>query len=537
MEFRILGPIEVVEGGQALALGGSRQRALLVLLLTSANEVVSAERLIDELWGSTPPGSAANALHYHVSRLRKTLGPDRIVTREPGYLIRVGPDELDLLRFERLAAEASGAPPERAVELLRNALALWRGAALADLEHESFTQAEIRRLEELRLVALERRIDAELALGRYGDVIPELDALRRAHPFREQLTALLMRALYAAGRQAEALAVYRETRRSLVETLGIQPSPALQELERAVLRQDAGLSGPARPAAAASARSRRAIVVVAAEAEPLDRLLEIAEPLAHRPGHELMVARLIDPGGDLTAAAAALAERRQALAERQVHARVAAYTTHDRATDVAALVTENDVDLVLLAGSDELLEAGRLDPELEAVLERVPCDVGAVVGPPLPETGPVVVPFGGADHEWAAIELAAWLAGSLGTTLRLLGTEADPTVERRDASRLLARASLLVQQLVGIVTEPVLVPAGGASVLAAAADARLLVLGLSDRWRSEGLGPTRLAVASGAGVPTVFVRRGPRPSGVAPPETLTRFTWTLESARAEPSEG
>jgi hypothetical protein len=143
--------------------------------------------------------------------------------------------------------------------------------------------------------------------------------------------------------------------------------------------------------------------------------------------------------------------------------------------------------------------------------------------------GPVVTPFGGAEHDWAAIEVAAWLAQSLETTLRLLGTEADSALGRRDASRLLARASLLVQQVAGIVSEPVLVRAGGAGVLDASRDARLLVVGLSDRWRTDGIGHTRTAVALGAEVPTLFVRRGLRPSGVAPNETLTRFTWTLGS--------
>jgi hypothetical protein len=148
--------------------------------------------------------------------------------------------------------------------------------------------------------------------------------------------------------------------------------------------------------------------------------------------------------------------------------------------------------------------------------------------------GPVVTPFGGVEHDWAAIEVAAWLAQSLGATLRLLGTEANPALGRRDASRLLARASLLVQQVVGIVTEPVLVRTGEAGVLEASRDARLLVVGLSDRWRTEGIGHTRMAVALGAEVPTLFVRRGLRPGGVAPNETLTRFTWTLGSERNLP---
>ena len=166
MEFRILGSLEVVARGRALKLGGSRQRTLLALLLTRANEVVSTDRLIDELWGARPPRTAANALQYHVSQLRKTLAPGgSIVTQDPGYLIKVGPDELDLLRFERLVEEARQSSPELAARLLRDALGLWRGPALADLAHESFAQAEILRLEELRLAALERRLEADLELG------------------------------------------------------------------------------------------------------------------------------------------------------------------------------------------------------------------------------------------------------------------------------------------------------------------------------------------------------------------------------------
>ena len=160
------------------------------------------------------------------------------------------------------------------------------------------------------------------------------------------------------------------------------------------------------------------------------------------------------------------------------------------------------------------------------MLEQVACDVGLLVGGSLPAVEPVVTPFGGVEHDWSAIEIAAWIAGVLGTTVRLLGTEAEPDAGRRDASRLLARASLLVQQVVGIVTEPMLVSAGPGGVLAGARDARLLVIGLSERWRSEGVGPVRSAVAADAQAPIVFVRRGLRRSGVAPTETMTRFTWT-----------
>ncbi len=226
MEFRILGPLEVVEQGRALPLGGARQRTLLALLLTRANEVVSADRLIHELWRAEPPRTAANALQYHVSQLRKALAPsEAIVTQEPGYVIRVGPDELDLLRFEALVEEARQAAPELAAQRLREGLDLWRGPALADLADESFAQGEIPRLEELRLETLERRFEADLALGRHAEIVGEVQALVLAHPLRERPRAVLMQALYGSGRQVDALEVYRQTRRLLVEELGIEPSP------------------------------------------------------------------------------------------------------------------------------------------------------------------------------------------------------------------------------------------------------------------------------------------------------------------------
>jgi DNA-binding SARP family transcriptional activator len=533
VEFRILGPLEVVEQGRVLPLGGARQRTLLALLLTRANEVVSADRLIDELWGAEPPRTAANALQYHVSQLRKALAPhDAIATQEPGYVIRVGPDELDLLRFEALVEEAQQAAPDVAAQRLRDALDLWRGPALADLANESFAQIEIPRLEELRLEALERRFDADLALGRYAELVGEVRALVREHPLRERLRAVLMHALYGSDRQAEALETYRETRQLLVDELGIEPSPALQELEQAILRHDPALTSHE----AHAVPRQRAIMVVATDPERLDDVLAIAEPLARRPARELILARLMRVAAELPAANAALSARRDALARQGISSRVAAYTTHEPGADVVRLATEHDVDLILLDAAPDLLETGRPDEDLAAVLERAPCDVGVLAQSGDMTTGPVVTPFGGVEHDWAAIELAAWLAQSLGTTLRLLGTEANPARERRDASRLLARASLLVQQVVGIVTEPVLVRTGEAGVLEASRDARLLVVGLSDRWRTEGIGPTRTAVALGAEVPTLFVRRGLRPGGVAPNETMTRFTWTIGSERVQPTD-
>jgi DNA-binding SARP family transcriptional activator len=519
LDFRILGPLEVVERNRALTLGGSRQRTLLAVLLTRANQVVSADRLIDEVWGEQPPGNAANALHYHVSRLRKALGPDApIVTRDPGYLIRVGPDELDLLRFERLVEEAQNIEPDGAARLLREALGLWRGPALADLTETSAARNEIRRLEEVRLSALEQRFEADLALARHAELVGELEAVVCEHPLREQLRAQLMRALYASGRQAEALDVYRETRAMLVDELGNDPA----------LNRSAAATG-----ALASPR-HRAIVIAASDENRLDDLLAIAEPLARQPTRELIVTRLLKEGGDLAAANAVLAERRRSLARRGVSSRVTAYTTPAPGEEVVVIATEHDVDLVLVDAPAALLDGGSLDEELAAILARAPCDVGVLVGSDKAEVGPIVTPFGGVEHDWSAIEVAAWLAAALGTTLRLLGTEADAALGRRDASRLLGRASLLVQQVVGIVAEPLLVRPGEEGVLDAARDARLLVIGLSDRWRTEGIGPVRLAVAAGARVPTLFVRRGLRPSGVAPNETLTHFTWTLASRQVEP---
>ena len=524
VEFRILGPLEVVEQGRTLPLGGARQRTLLALLLTRANEVVSADRLIDALWDGRPPRTATNALQYHVSQLRKALAPHEvIVTQEPGYAIRVGPDELDLLRFEVLVEEAQHAPPEPAALRLREALGLWRGPPLADLPHESFA-AETLRLEELRLAALERRLDADLELGNFAELVGEVQVLVREHPLRERLRAVLMQALYGSGRQAEALEIYRESRQLFVGELGIEPSPVLRELEQAILRQD-----PTRATKEVRAAQQRAILVVANDPRRLDDLAAIAEPIARRPARELILARLLRDDGELSAASATLSERRDALAQRGISSRTATFTTENAGTDTVRLATEYDVDVVLLDAAPALLETGHPDEDLATVLERAPCDVAVLGRGEMAGAGPVVTPFGGVEHDWSAIEVAAWLAQSLGTTLRLLGTEADPAVERRDASRLLSRASMLVQQVVGIVTEPVLIRPGEGGVLEASRDARLLVVGLSDRWRNEGIGRARLAVATGSEVPTLFVRRGLRPSGVAPNETLTRFTWTIGS--------
>ena len=260
MEFRILGPLEVWDDGGEVSLGGPKPRALLAVLLLHLNEVVPGDRLIDELWGEDSPEDAAAALRVNVSRLRKTLPPDVLTTRSPGYVLRVEPDQLDLHRFERLVDEGRSLLARglaaAASERLRDALALWRGPALADFAYESFAQAAIARLDEIRLAAVELRIDADLALGRHDELVGELEALVAEHPLRERLRMHLMTALYRSGRQAEALDAYQDARRALVDELGIDPSPALQELERAILRQDPSLDVGAPTPARVRGRSR-----------------------------------------------------------------------------------------------------------------------------------------------------------------------------------------------------------------------------------------------------------------------------------------
>ncbi len=546
MEFRILGPLEVRDGDRLLPLGGPRQRAVLAVLLTRANEVVSAEKLIDELWGDEPPETAANVLQGYVSHLRKELGPDVLLTRAPGYLVQLEPGRLDLHRFERLLDEARAETAERAAATLREALALWRGPALADFAYEPFAQAEIARLEELRLVALERRIEADLAAGRDAELAGELEGLVSKHPLRERFRGQLMLALYRSGRQAEALEAYQAARRALVDELGIDPSPALQELERAILRQDSSLDladaqaaeAPRRAHAEAASRDplfpERSILVAPHDEASLDALLALAEPLARRPPRSVILAGLVPDPAELARANAALQERRAALAARGVAARAAAFTSSDLGEDVVRFASQQDVDLLLLDVEPEQLDAIP-GGYVGTILTGAPCDVGVLVvrgrgTPSFARDRPVLVPFGGADHEWAAAEIGAWIASTQGVPLRLLGAAGAPKEGKRDASRLLASVALMVQQVAGVTTEPLLVEPGDEAVIEAAEDAGLLVVGLSSAWRQEGLGATRLAVLRGARPPTLLVRGGLRPGGLAPNESLTRFTWTLAEA-------
>jgi predicted ATPase/DNA-binding SARP family transcriptional activator len=245
VQYRVLGSLEVRDGDRSIPLGGAKQRALLAVLLVNANEVVSRDRLIDELWGDQPPETAVQSVQVYVSRLRKLLPEGVLVTRARGYVLEVEPESVDLQQFERLLAAARKSDPERASALLCEALALWRGAALAEFTGEPFALREGGRLEDLRLAAVEERIDADLVLGRHVDVVGELEALIAANPHRERLRGQLMLSLYRSGRQAEALEAYQQTRRVL-DDLGIEPSENVRRLEKAILTQDPALEAPRR---------------------------------------------------------------------------------------------------------------------------------------------------------------------------------------------------------------------------------------------------------------------------------------------------
>jgi DNA-binding SARP family transcriptional activator len=256
LEFRLLGPLEVQHDGRALSLGGAKPRALLTDLVLHAGQVVSTDRLVDDLWGENPPETASHAVEVYVSQLRKALDPGRpgqsnsiLARSQRGYLLDVDPEQVDLYRFRRLVDEGRGALADGdaayASLALRQALGLWRGPAIADFVYEPFAQADIAELEELRLSATEARIEAELALGRHAALVGELEALVAAEPLRERPRRQLMLALYRSGRQADALAAYQAARHALVEELGLEPGTELRELEAAILRHDEALAAPA----------------------------------------------------------------------------------------------------------------------------------------------------------------------------------------------------------------------------------------------------------------------------------------------------
>ncbi len=531
LAFGVLGPVEARVDGRLVPLPARSARLILALLLLERGRAVSSDALIDALWPTDPPKSARNAVQVHVWQLRKSLGPygDVITTGAAGYAI-VLELELDLDRFERLAAEGerslAAGDAEAGAERLRDALELWRGPALADLAYEVSLQAPIQRLEELRLHARERRIDAELALGRHRALVPELDELVAAHPLHERLGAQLMLALYRSARQADALAAFRATRATFRQELGLEPSPALRRLEQAILVQDPALElAPAVAADVPSLPDRS--LLIALEGEPAPETLELARGLATQPPRELIIAGAVSTDAELGLVTGVLNRQRDSLRAEGVAARAAAFVSDDPGGDLVRLAQRIDVDLLLVDGKPQEIAEGALPRKLAVLAEAAPCDVAILFGrgsPLRPEA--VLVPFGAERHDWAALETATWIARGTSRPLLLAGSRRRRG--RRDASRVLADASLAVQRALGVTVEPILINPGADALVAAAERAALIVAGFPDDWHARGLGPTRTSLAQDAPVPVLLVRAGVRPGGLAPRESLTRYTWSLD---------
>lgn len=518
----MLGPVEVVVDGRSARLA-PRPRALLAVLVLNAGHVVSTARLIDAVWDDAPPDTAANVLQGYVSSLRKLLGRDALETREPGYLLRVERGALDLHRFEQLATDGARALEDdrhdAAGRLLRDALALWRGEALADVSQGAVLRPAAARLDELRLVALERRIEADLSCGREREILGEIEALVAEHPLRERPIELLMLGLYRCGRQADALAVYRAARARLVDELGLEPGASLQALEGAILRHDPVLDGFDERRAARQ-RTQRTILVAALDLAAARTLIAVAEPLARHSGVEVVIASTVADAAALAEASARVRRDRATLAARGVDARAAAFTSLTPGADLARVAVDQEAELLLVDAPERLLE----DARLFTLLDEAPCDVAVRVGEHV-GPGPVFVPFTGAEHDWAAVELGAWLA--LASAVRLVLAGSAVGENGRDASRLLASASLAAQRVLGVDAEPRLVEPEPSALVEAARDAGVVVVGLTDRWRRDGIGRARTALAASHDRATLLVRRGLRPGGLAPRDGETRFTWTI----------
>lgn len=380
----MLGPLEVIgDDGAPLPLAGNRQRALLTALALRARMVVPTDTLIAELWGEEPPRTAAVSLQNAVSSVRRSLGADLIVTRAPGYLLDVPRESVDVARFERLLTDARAAPAEARGRMLAAALELWRGPPLAEFAYADFAQAEIRRLQELRLAAIEERIAADIELGRLSSAIPELEALAHQHTLREEPRRLLMLALYRSGRQADALEVYQRTRHELVDELGVEPGQPLRDLHAAILRHEVA---PAQAAAVADADvegevlrallAGRLVPVIGFEG-PGDIAAQLARAFAIQPDGPLDLARVSQQIATLNGAGPLrdelharfleapatgalerlLADLPQRLRERGLPHQLIVSTRYDRGLETAFAAAGEELDIVSYAADG--LEHGR----------------------------------------------------------------------------------------------------------------------------------------------------------------------------------
>lgn len=536
MIVRLLGPVGITHDGVELALGAPKLRMILATLALRASETVSTDTLVDVVWGPRPPPTARKAVQVYITGLRKLLTAagrehaELIQTRPGGYCLVERADRVDLGSFEALWERGRNllavARPVEAAADLRQALSLWRGDALSDLRYEPGFDADAARLDDMRLGCEEDLMEAELACGHHAAVVSELERLVRRSPLRERLRSELMLALYRCGRQADALAVYRDVRQALVDELGVEPAPSLTALERRILQQDPALEPGGPPVS--RPRAQRAILVVSQSGADLDGLLDAAMPLAGG-DHEIVLARVLalspgdDEGGRLRELTHRLAARREALAREGVRARIAAFASTDPPRDVIKLARHENAALVLLDGSSELRHGhAALAHELSTA---APCDVGFHIARETPPSGSsILVPFGGSETDWAALELAGEFARQLRRPLVIAGPRVDDTP---DVSRVLATASLVLQRITGVTAEPVLVEPGAFGILAAASDACLIVAGLSPRYQTEGMGEARLAIIDRAVAPAIFVAHGRNPGVLAPPESLTRFRWSV----------
>jgi DNA-binding SARP family transcriptional activator len=551
MEIRVLGPLEVHGPNGPVTIASGKQRAILALLALNVGEVVGGQRLIDELWGESPPPTAGHAVQVHVSGLRQKLGADVLETRANGYRLRPDGITVDLARFEVLVTEAlaasSAGNANIAAARFRDALAMWRGGALADLENEQAARAERTRLDELRELILERRIDADLACGRHLEVIPDLRRAIAESPLREGPYARLMVALYRSGRQAEALDIYHQARSILDSELGVEPGPELERVQRAVLAHDPALLGeelaasPDAPPDGSVSEDVRELIVTSFDDDGFVDALAPAIDLTGHGTRGLLLARLVtSTPGELTSAVADLRARRAAIEPTGVAVRTASFTTVSWGADLALLAARVSADLIIVGGVRPAPD-GQLAHAIVELLTEAAVHVALVLPSPRPAQGgvvrsdaPILVPFGGTDHDWAALEFAAWLARGRDIQLIVAGmTSLTSKTGRPDASRLIADACLILQRMLKVDAEPLLVEPSAAALAAAAGSAGHVVLGLSDRWRDEGVGLFRMTVAASVpGVP-IAIRRGLRPGGLAPQDALSRFTWSIagQSAR------
>ena len=516
LEFRILGPVTMMRDGRPVDVP-QQARTVLAQLLLAEERAVSTDRLMDAVWGERVPSSARAAMHNLVAALRRALGEDAdmLTTQPPGYALRYGSRAtFDLQAFEaeidngRRALESAN--PGQAEAMLSTALARWQGDALADLAYESWATPVAERLEELRLAAAELRIEAMLALGQSTKAIGEIRSLLVAHPLRESLHAQLLRGLMSAGRRSEALDAYRDWYGLTTSDLGLEPSRELRDLQRSLLEDD-----PSPP----RGRHSRSVLLAASSPTGLRRILGLASALGGgETGHELILLLTTDPvergvtaDQALHAAGAELSEIADGLL-----ARSATIVSSETIVGALRIARHQDVDLVLVDGHGVY----------PAEFPSGPCNVAVLASWPYADgrtlTGPVLVPFGGADDEWSALEIAAWLARANGVPLLISGAQRDG----EDPSGMLATAALLVQRYAGAKTLSILSEPGADGVVRAAAGAGLVILS-AERAGSDTV---REDIVSRSPAPVMLVRDGMRPSGLAPADTITRFSWSMRAS-------